>query len=196
MKGTFPRRRLGRLLAAAANNLAGPTDATRRPRYRRAALVLAIVAVGGSALIGAQVAAAATAVETVTPFTFGAMNPCTGEPFSGTGAMHFLVGGNVSLSGMTQSHTEANLEGLKAYGMLTGKRYVVGDTSNETYVFDATDLMPFHYHLEWTVHFVRQGEDGSLIWGDDYFEHIKANATVNANGVVTVDDYSNDESCK
>jgi hypothetical protein len=96
---------------------------------------------------------------------------------------------------MTQSHWEANLQGMKATTIM-GKNYVVVDTSNYTLAFDSTDLMPFHEKLEWIVQFVRQGEDGSLISGDDFYEHILAYATVNANGVVTVEDFTDDQRCQ
>jgi hypothetical protein len=176
MKGTSQRRRLERLLRSAA-----------------APLLVATAAV--SMLVAAPSAAAATAAETFSPFTFAGTNPCTAEAFSGTGALHFVVGGNSLLSGTAQSHFEANLQGLKATTVL-GKKYVVVDTSNQTLVFDKADAMPFHEKLEWTVQFVRQGEDGSLIMGDDFYEHILAHVTVNANGIVTVDDFSDDQRCK
>ena len=35
-----------------------------------------------------------------------------------------------------------------------------------------------------------------LIGGDDLYEHFLAHATVNANGVVTVDDFSDDMRCR
>jgi hypothetical protein len=180
MTGTLPRRRLGRLLSGAAAFLLAPT---------------AILAAAVAVLVGAPSAAAETAVTTISPFTFAGDNPCTGEAFSGTGALHMLVGGTLSGGGTAQSHTEANLQGLKATTLL-GKKYVVVDTSNHTIVFDTPDLMPFHEELEWTVQFVRQAEDGSLIMGDDFYEHILAHVTVNANGVVTVDDFTDDQRCK
>lgn len=180
MTGTFPRRRLGRLLFGAATSLLAP---------------MAVLAAAVAVLVGAPSAAAETAVATANPFAFGGDNPCTAEAFSGTGTLHMLVGGTLSADGTAQSHVEANLQGLKATTLL-GKKYVVVDTSNQTIVFDTPDLMPYHEKLEWTVQFVRQGEDGSLISGDDFYEHFLAHVTVNANGVVTVDDFTDDAHCK
>ncbi len=163
----------------------------------RAVPVLAALVLSGGALIGATVATADPAVATTTPFTFNGTNNCVfpAEDFMGTGNLHLLFSSNLSTGGMAQSHTEANLQGLQAV-TLGGKKYVVVDTSTQTIVFDTLDLAPFHETLEWIVQFVRVGEDGiSFIGGDDFFEHFLAHATVNANGVVTVDDLTNDTRC-
>ena len=162
MKGTLHTQRLWRLFFAAAT----------------------FVLLAAGALIGAPAAAAITEAETVNPFAFDGFNPCTTEYFSGTGSLHFLIGSNLSNGGMAQSHYEANLQGLKATTLL-GKKYVVVDTSNQTIGFDTTDLMPFHEKLEWTVQFIRQGEDGTLILGDDFYEYMRTHITANANGMVT-----------
>ncbi len=155
--------------------------------------ILALV-LGTSALVTATGATAGSAVATTAPFTFPGTNPCTNEPFVGNGSLHFLTSANLSDGGMVQSHLEANLQGLHAV-TVSGKNYVVVDTSTQTLVFDTPDLAPFHETLEWIVQFVRQGEDGTFIYGDDFFEHFLAHATVNANGIVTVDDLSNDTRC-
>jgi hypothetical protein len=180
MMGSFPRRRRGRLLFGAATS---PLALT------------AVLAAAVAVIVGAPSAAAATDVATINPFVFAGDNPCTGEAFSGTGTLHTLVGGTLSGGGTAQSHLEANLQGLKATTIL-GKKYVVVDTSSQTLVFDFLDAMPYHEKLEWTVQFVRQGEDGTLIMGDDFYEHILAQVTVNANGVVTVDNFTDDQRCK
>jgi hypothetical protein len=44
--------------------------------------------------------------------------------------------------------------------------------------------------------FVRVGEDGSYVLGDDFYEHFLAHVTVNADGVVTVDDLTVDARCQ
>ena len=138
-----------------------------------------------------------TAVATAVPITFNGINTCfiPAEDFMGTGKLHFLISGNLSTGGMVQSHLEANLQGLKAV-TVSLKTYVVVDTSTQTLVFDTLVPVPFHETLEWTVQFIRQGEDGTLIGGDDLYEHFLAHATVNANGVVTVDDFSDDMRCR
>jgi hypothetical protein len=160
-------------------------------RRRLAATLVVVLAVG--ALIAATDATASVA--TTSAIAFSGDNPCTGEPFVGNGQLHFLTDSNLSVDGMTQSHFEANLQGLQAT-TATGKKYVVMDTTTETLVFDTADLMPYHEKLEWTAQFIRQGEDGGLITGDDYFEHFLAHVTVNANGLVTVDDFTFDNYCK
>jgi len=166
----------------------------RRMRSLRAVFVFAALVLGGGALIGATGATAGPAAPTTAPIFFDGTNPCTAEYFAGTGNLHFLLSANLSGGGMVQSHLEANLQGLQAV-TVSGKKYVVVDTSTQTLVFDTTDLAPFHETLEWIVQFVRQGEDGTFIYGDDFFEHFLAHATVNANGIVTVDDLSNDTRC-
>ena len=164
----------------------------------RAVPVLTALVLGGGALIGATVAMADPAVATTAPFTFNGTNTCVfpAEDFKGTGKLHLLFSSSLSTGGMVQSHTEANLQGLQAV-TLSGKKYVVPDSSTHTIVFDTPDLAPFHETLEWTVQFVRVGEDGtSLVGGDDFYEHFLAHATVNANGVVTVEDLTDDTRCQ
>ena len=132
-----------------------------------------------------------------TPFTFNGTNTCVfpAEDFVGTGELHFLISANLSTGGMVQSHLETNLQGLHAV-TVSGKKYVVVDTSTQTLVLDTPDVAPFHETLEWIVQFIRQGEDGTLLGGDDFYEHFLAHATVNANGIVTVDDFSDDTRCQ
>jgi hypothetical protein len=74
----------------------------------------------------------------------------------------------------------------------TGKLHMVV-TSNLS--FDS-DMAPSHTTLEFMVQFIRVGEGGTFIVGDDFFEHFLAHATVNANGVVTVDDFTDDTRCR
>jgi hypothetical protein len=169
MQGTFRRARLGRLLVVA-------------------------VTLAAAALIGASRASADLTVTTNTPFTFSDVNPCTMEPFAGTGNFHFVESANLSAGGTAMWHSVADLNGLQAT-TLTGKKYVVKDDEIQTIVFDTPDTAPYHETIQWDVHFIRQGEDGSFILGDDFYSHILAHATVNANGVVTVDDYSESTSC-
>jgi len=166
----------------------------------RVALRLTIFGLASVLLVALALTSAASAdtvVATTVPFTFNGTNTCIvpAEDFMGTGELHLLFSGNLSTGGMVQSHLEANLQGLKAV-TVSGKTYVVVDTSTQTLVFDTPDLAPFHETLEWTAQFIRQGEDGTLIGGDDFNEHFLAHATVNANGIVTVDDFSNDTRCQ
>jgi len=150
----------------------------------RATLVLAALLCGLGALVWTSGAVAGPAVSTTTPFAYGATNPCTGEPFTGTGTLHLVVSENLSPSGMLQSHFEARLDGLQAVTM-TGKRYVVQNTEAHSFGFDTTDGAPAHETFETTAHFVRQGEDGGSILGDDFYERLFTHITANANGDVT-----------
>ena len=169
MKGTFRRARLGRLLLVAAMLVA-------------------------AALVGAGTASAdGTTVSTTTPMTFSDVNPCTMEAFVGTGNFHFLETGSVSLDGKVHWHSVYDLNGMQAT-TVTGKKYTVKVDELQTYGFDS-DLAPYHVTQDWDVHFIRQGEDGNFVLGDDFHSHILAHTTINANGVVTVDDYSENTYC-
>ena len=166
----------------------------------RVALRLTIFGLASVLLVALALTSAATAetvVTSIVPFPFGGTNTCVvpAEDFMGTGELHFLTSANLSTGGMVQSHLEANLQGLKAV-TVSGKVYVVVDTSTQTLVFDTPDLAPFHETLEWIAQFIRQGEDGTLLGGDDFYLHFLAHATVNANGIVTVDDFTVDTRCQ
>jgi hypothetical protein len=50
--------------------------------------------------------------------------------------------------------------------------------------------------VESTLQFVRSGEDGTFLPGDDFYEHFLAHITANANGVVTVEDVTTDSRCR
>jgi hypothetical protein len=150
----------------------------RRLRASRAVLVLVVL----GALIGATGAGAGPAVSTTSPFTYMGENPCAAPPeaFTGTGTLHFLTSENLSTSGAIQFHLNARIDGLKAV-TLTGKRYVVQDTFNWEFVISRATEETF----DLTAHFVRVGEDGSLVLGDDFYEYIRTHITANANGLVT-----------
>ena len=45
------------------------------------------------------------------------------------------------------------------------------------------------------IQFIRFGEDGTYLIGDDFYEHFLYHATVNANGIVTVDDLTVETRC-
>jgi hypothetical protein len=152
--------------------------------------------VAGAALIAAPGASAGPGFSTTTPYVFLEPNTCTGETMAGTGTFHFLVSDNLSSSGNVQSHIEATISGLQATGTVTGKKYVVVNQENLTNTFDSDDVMPFHFTWERTVQYVRSGEDGTLFLDDDFYEHFLMHATVNANGMVTVDEFTDDVHCK
>ena len=96
---------------------------------------------------------------------------------------------------MAQSHLEANLESLQAI-TLTGAKYVVPSSFDQTVVLDTTDVAPFVETLEFDELFVRLGEDGSFVMGDDFHFHFLAHATVNANGTVTANDLTMTTRCQ
>jgi len=166
------------------------SGALERPRsFARASIppaffvVAAILAVAG-ALIGATGAAAGPAVSTTTPITYAGTNLCTGEAFTGTGSVHFLSSENLSNSGVLQSNLDVKIDGLQAVATLTGKKYVVQDVFDQSFVFSKASEETFNI----TAHFVRVGEDGTFILGDDFYEYFRAHITANANGQVTAFD--------
>jgi hypothetical protein len=164
----------------------------RRGRAMRAAFVLAMLALAGGTLVGPTSVGAETAVATTVPFDTVEDNTCTNEMVALTGNVHFLIGGTISGGGMTQSHLQANLQGVTGVGLVTGAKYAAQDTSSQTFVFD-NDLAPFHMKYEETAHLIRQGE---VLNADDFYLHMVALATVNANGTVTVEDLKFDSYCQ
>ena len=169
----------------------------RRTGFPRAGSVLAALVLGGCALIVATGATAGSAFSTTTPFTFGGTNPCTGDVYTGNGNLHLLFSENESNSGQIQFHIEANFAGLQAVTTfpVAGKKYVVIDQEDQTDTFDS-DGAPAHETVESTVQFIRSGEDGTLLPGDDFYEHFLSRITANANGVVTVQDVKTDTRCR
>lgn len=143
--------------------------------------VLAALVVAGGALIGASGAAAGPADSSTTPITFDGTNSCTGEVFTGTGDLHFLLSENVSAGGVLQYHLDVRIDGLQAVAALTGKKYVVQDTFDHEFVFSNAAEDTFDI----TAHFERVGEDGTFILGDDFYEYLRTHITANANGIVT-----------
>jgi len=120
-------------------------------------------------------------VDTHVPFTFADFNPCTGEPFSGPGFIHFKM----YLTSAPNFHIsiEENLEDVKGV-TVTGVRYVVPAQTSEQVISDQ-DFAPSTGTFEETEQFVRQAEDGTLILGDDFYMRMSFHFTVNANGDAT-----------
>jgi hypothetical protein len=146
------------------------------------------------ALIGAGGAAAGPAISETAPFAFTGDNLCTGEMIAGNGSLHTEINENLSSSGTLQSHVMWRLDGLAATALVTGKRYVAQQTEDHEFVFassgtgEATD--------DTTVHFVRLGEDGTLILGDDFYESVKAHITANAAGIQSFRVDTSDQPCR
>jgi len=140
---------------------------------------------------------AETVVSTTSPFTFTGTNDCVipAEDFIGTGGAHVVITGNLSAGGMAQSHIQVNFQGMRATTM-SGKKYQVPDAETQSLEFDTADLAPFHETFEQMLQFVRAGEDGTYLVGDDFYMHFLAHATVNANGVVTVQDVTLNARCQ
>lgn len=165
----------------------------------RPTFVLSALMIAGVALLGPTGATAGPAFTTTTPFFFSGPNPCTGELVEGTGQLHFLLtsneSGNVPGTGNVQFHLDTTISGLQAM-TVTGKKYVVINEEGLTDTFDSPDVAPFHQTVEHTFQLVRSGEDGTIVGGDDFYEKFLAHFTVNANGIVTVDDYTLDPHCK
>ena len=149
----------------------------------RTVLVVATLVLAGGALVGATSATAGPAVSQSSETMYSGVNSCTGESFAGTGALHFLTSENLSSSGVIEFHLDVRIDGLQAV-TLTGKKYVVQDTFNWEFVFGSAAEETFDV----TAHFVRQGEDGSFVLGDDFYEYFRTHITANANGVVTAFD--------
>jgi hypothetical protein len=150
---------------------------------RCAFLATTIIVFVVGTLIGAGGASAGPAFSQTTPFPYDGVNLCTGEAFSGTGTLHFLVTENLSTSGALQYHLDVRLDGLQAVTP-SGKKYVVQDTFDHEFVFAGADEDTFDI----TAHFVRVGEDGAFVLGDDFYEFLRTHITANANGIVTAFD--------
>jgi hypothetical protein len=171
MKGTFHTRRFRRLSFPAAT----------------------LVLLAAGALIGATIAAADAAFSQTSAFTYTGTNACTGEMFTGTGNLHFLLHENLSTSGALEHHLDVRVDGLKAVALMSGKKYIVQDIFNDEFVFAGAAEETFNI----TAHFIRVGEDGTLFIGDDFYEYLRTHITANANGVVTAFDVrTNDMPCQ
>jgi hypothetical protein len=151
--------------------------ALRGVRPMRTLFVFATLALAGAALPGA--ANAVTFSET-TPTPYTGMNSCKGEMFTGTGMMHFLEIDNVSTSGNVNYDLEVRFDGLQAFTS-SGVKYVAQDVFDNHIIFSGATAMGF----DLVAHYVRVGEDGTLILGDDFYEYLRTHITANSNGMVT-----------
>jgi hypothetical protein len=153
----------------------------RRLGSSRRILVVAALTFGITGLVAPSGAVAGPAASTTSPITYAGLNSCTGEAFTGTGTLHFLTTENLSASGVIESHLNVRVDGLQAV-TLTGKKYVVQDSLNHEFVIHGAGAEDT---FDVTAHFVRVGEDGTLVLGDDFYEYFRAHITANANGMVT-----------
>ena len=146
--------------------------------FGRGVSLLLLVAAG--ALVAVTCAAADPAVSTTTPFTYGGFNGCTEEAFSGTGTLHMTTREGLSASGNLESHVYTRLDGLQAMTP-TGKKYVVQDVFEHDFTISNASEDTFAL----VAHFVRVGEDGTFVLGDDFYEYFRTHGTANANGIPT-----------
>lgn len=144
---------------------------------RGASLLLAIAA---GALFMVAGAAADPGTSTTTPFTYLGSNPCTGEPFTGTATLHTTTSDRASASGNIEYHLYSRIDGLKAMTLL-GKTYVVQDIFQDDFTISQASEETFAI----VAHYVRVGEDGTFLPGDDFYEYLRAHITANANGIPT-----------
>ena len=107
---------------------------------------------------------------------------CTGRPTSSPYDANPAVPSARALSatGAIQYHLLSSIDGLKAVTIL-GKKYVVQDVFNHEFVFSGADEDTF----DMTAHYVRLGEDGTFVLGDDFYEYMKSHITTNAQGMIT-----------
>jgi hypothetical protein len=156
--------------------------------------VLVALILVGAALFGAPGAAAGPAVSTTTTVPYDGTNTCTGDIFTGTGTLHFLFSENLSSSGVLEHHLDARLDGLQVVTTfpVAGKKYVVQDTFDDEFVFGSAAEETFDI----TAHFVRVGEDGTLVLGDDFYEYFRAHITANDTGVTSYSIRTNDMPCQ
>ena len=158
----------------------------QRQTRRIAVLVVAVVAL---ALPASKAAAQPT---THLPVPFVGFNPCTGEAFAGAGFMHvkttFTTAPNFHVS------VEVNIESAQGT-TVTGVRYVAPFQNSFHQIMDS-DFVPANATSEEMMQFIRQGEDGTLVLGDDFYVRTKFHFTVNANGEMTVDNLETTCTCR
>ena len=140
-------------------------------------LIAAVLAL----VLPASEAAAQSTVDTQMPMALTGVNTCTGEAFAGSGFLHMKVfetddpNHHVSI--------ELNLESFEAT-TVTGVRYVAPLQAAWHEIAD-TDFVPANATVEEMAQFIRQGEDGSLVTGDDFYFRVSSHYTYNGNGDLT-----------
>ena len=64
---------------------------------------------------------------------------------------------------------------------MTGKTYVVHESFNWQFTIGNASQQTFDI----VAHYVRVGEDGTYVLGDDFYEYLRTHVAANANGVPT-----------
>jgi hypothetical protein len=153
-----------------------------------AAVPAVVVAI---ALVCASVAAAD--VSETSSFAYTGTNSCTGEAFSGTGNLRFTLSDSLGADGFIHHHLSSRIDGLQAVALVSGKKYVVQDTYFDEFNFVGANEETFDVR----VHYIRQGEDGSFVLGDDFYEWMHTHITTNSLGAVTAFQVSmSDDPCQ
>ena len=148
---------------------------------QRACRSMMSVGVALALLLPATKAAAQATVDTHVPVSAVLTNPCTGEAFQGSGFIHVKV--FQVLDPNFHVSMEANVESFQGV-TATGVKYVVPEQLSSHTIAD-TDAVPANGTDEEIAQLIRQGEDGSLVTGDDFFIRISAHFTYNGNGDLT-----------
>lgn len=165
----------------------------RRPSWSRRFTLFAAACL--SALMLGGVAAAETIVDTHVPFAAASFNPCTAEPIAVDGFQHFKTHLSFDENGTQHFALEVNFQDTKAVTP-TGAKYVVVNEFSD----HQNGVPPKNVNLEFMSQFIRLKEtsDGVLVLdpGDDFFADIKVVFVVNANGVVTVNQFDFSTHCK
>jgi hypothetical protein len=135
-----------------------------------------------------------------TPFAMSFTNDCVipAEDFVATGNLHLSIGGNLSGGGTATSQFQASLQGVSAQTVTAlgvTKKYVVPGKSRQSFLID-TDGSGFQFTDEEMLQFVRPGDDGTYITGDDFYLHVLVRVRVSANGTPTVEGASGDVRCQ
>jgi hypothetical protein len=128
-------------------------------------------------------AAAQANVDTHMPISAVVTNPCTGEAFQGSGFIHIKI--FESFDPNYHVSMEANVESFQGV-TASGVMYVLPEQLASHTIADSNGL-PVNATDEEMAQIIRQGEDGSLVMGDDFFVRISSHFTYNGNGDLTAD---------
>jgi hypothetical protein len=160
----------------------------------RSLLTVLMLTLLGTATLRPAAASPVTVVETHEPFSSTQINPCTGELVAFQGFFHTKEHFDPTSSGTTHVSIEFNLEDVKGVGLTSGAQYIFVQAVSDT--LNASGPFPFETTTEASAHMIRQGEDGALVTGDDFYVKVIRHLTINANGVVTADRFELNLDCR
>ena len=153
-------------------------------------LVKRVIVITGLLLgLMAPPARADDTIEYRVPFLIISTNGCVTpfETFQGTGFFHVKVHMSVGADGSTHASTEFNVESAQATAVIPPFARYVETAETSTSSNAASDTVPREETREDHVSFIRLGETGTYVFGDDLYQKVLAHMTVNANGQTTVD---------